>query len=151
MTERVLIIIKPDGMCRNLAGPVLARLMGAGLKLIAAKVVWVTRPLAEAHYAHLQGRDFYEPMIDFMMGARHGASPVLAMIFLGEDAVARARALAGATNPEQADPMSIRGSLGRITTDGIFENVVHVSSDRAEAGREIALWFPEYDETKETA
>jgi nucleoside-diphosphate kinase len=65
----------------------------------------------------------------------------MALVYWGEDAIVKCRQLAGATNPEEADPTSIRGSYGRITTSGVYENVIHVSSDEKEAEREIKLWF----------
>ena len=73
----------------------------------------------------------------------------MAMVFTGKDAVAKARDIAGATNPEEADPRSVRGKFGRVTTKGIFENVVHVSSDLSEARREVALWFKKNELIKE--
>ncbi len=139
--EFVLVVIKPDGMQRNLAGFALTKFIDEGLMLFGAKLVGVTRDLAEAHYSQLKAQPFYPGLISFLLGERHGSNRVLAFVFGGEDAVARARRVAGVTNPEQADPRSIRGAVGRITTQDVFENVVHVSSDPQEGLREIRLWF----------
>ena len=81
------------------------------------------------------------------MGKYHQQKKLIAVIYYGENAIARCRTIAGATNPEEADPESIRGAYGRITTKGVYENVVHVSSDAAEAEREIKLWFSPADVT----
>ena len=142
MEESILVIVKPDGMVKGLAGNVLTRFEATGLRMVAARLTNVTRELAEAHYHHLKEKPFYEELIRFIMGEfDNHQDNVLAFAFTGENAVKQARAIAGATNPEEADYHTIRGSLGRVTTKGIFENVVHVSSDPIEGEREIKLWF----------
>jgi len=141
MREHVLIIIKPDALAKGIAGDVISKILRSGLDLVAARVVAVTRETAEEHYRHIKGTPFYPGVIDFLMGKLHGQDSVLAMIFAGDDAIEACRRLAGATNPEEADPRSIRGAYGRVTTSGVFENVIHVSSDAKEAEREIKLWF----------
>ncbi len=142
MKENILVIVKPDGMLKGHAGHVLTRFEETDLKLIGARVVKVTRELAEAHYFQLKDKPFFDELIHFLMGDLHNHQDlVLAMAFMGEDAVQKGRAIAGATNPELADPHSIRGSMGRVTTKGVFENVIHVSSDPVEGAREIKLWF----------
>lgn len=142
MNEHILVIIKPDGMLKGQAGHVLARFEETDLALIAARVVKVTRPLAETHYEHLRDKPFFDELIRFLMGELHQHHDlVLAMVFCGEDAVKKGRYIAGATNPELADPHSVRGCFGRVTTKGVFENVLHVSSDPMEGEREIKLWF----------
>ncbi|TBR16601.1 hypothetical protein EPO66_04420 [bacterium] len=80
-------------------------------------------------------------MIKYLQGELHDRRKVMALVYWGKNAITKCRELAGATNPEEADPTSIRGSYGRITTSGIYENVVHVSSDPNDAEREIKLWF----------
>ena len=97
--------------------------------------------MATQHYVHLQDKPFFEELICYLMGELHGRRKVMAMVYLGEDAIHKVRALAGATNPEEADPVSIRGAYGRITTKGVYENVIHASSNEQEAQREIQLWF----------
>ena len=146
MKEAFLLVVKPDGMVKGLAGTVLTRFEATGLKLVAARVVRVTRELAEEHYRHLKSEPCFNDLICFLKGDLHNRQDtVLAMIFCGEDAVRKGRELAGATNPEQADPRSVRGSLGRVTTRGVFENVIHVSSNSQEGEREIKLWFSPED------
>ncbi|MEI6438065.1 MAG: nucleoside-diphosphate kinase [Candidatus Omnitrophota bacterium] len=142
MTENILVIIKPDGMLKGHAGHVLSRFEETDLMLVGGRVVKVTRELAEKHYAHLKDKPFFVELIRFLTGELHqNHDMVLALVFSGEDAVKIGRHIAGATNPELAEPHSIRGSLGRVTTKGVFENVIHVSSDPGEGEREIKLWF----------
>ena len=142
MKESILVIIKPDGMVKGHAGHVLTRFEETDLTLVAARVVKVSRELAEEHYRQLREKPFFDELIHFLMGDFHNhQETVLAFVFNGEDAIQKGRAIAGATNPEQADYHSIRGSFGRVTTKGSFENVIHVSSDPSEGEREIKLWF----------
>jgi nucleoside-diphosphate kinase len=142
MKEQILVIVKPDGMIKGHAGHVLTRFEETDLRLIGARVVKVTEELAQAHYHHLCDKPFFGELIHFLMGDLHNHQDlVLAMAFTGDDAVKKGREIAGATNPELADPHSIRGSMGRVTTKGVFENVIHVSSDPVEGEREIKLWF----------
>jgi nucleoside-diphosphate kinase len=142
MTESILLIIKPDGMVKGLAGHVLRRFEETDLKLVGARLARVSHDLAATHYHHLREKPFFEELINFITGKLYaGQDTVLAFAYTGENAVRRARAIAGATNPEEADYRSIRGSFGRVTTKGVFENVVHVSSDPIEGEREIKLWF----------
>ncbi|MCL2335709.1 MAG: nucleoside-diphosphate kinase [Endomicrobia bacterium] len=141
--EQLLILIKPDGIKKSLTGNILTKLSEAKMIIIGAKVVKVSRELAEKHYFHLKDKPFFAELAEYIQGKIYGApwDRVLALVYQGEDAIARMRKIAGATNPEEADPVSIRGAYGRITTKGIYENVVHCSSDPAEAEREIKLWF----------
>lgn len=141
--QQSLVLIKPDGIKKGLAGEVISRITRAGLTIVGAKVVRVSKELAEEHYKHLKSQPFFPELIRFIMGELHGedASGVLAFVVEGENAVAKIRELGGATHPEKADPMSIRGAFGRITTAGVMENVIHASSDPAEGIREIGLWF----------
>ena len=141
--ERTLILIKPDGLYRRLTGLAIDRLDAAGLEMVAAKMVSVSDKLAREHYAALSDKLFFPNLIRYIRGEFHGFkdSRVLAMVYRGENAVKRVRDVAGATNPEQALPGTIRGSFGRVTTSGQFENVIHASSDPADGEREIKLWF----------
>jgi len=141
MTQAALILIKPDGLKKSLTGNILTRLSETKLEIVAVKMVRVTRELAEEHYKHLKAKPFFEELIKFLRGELHNRRKVMALIYWGEDAINKCRELAGATNPEEADPTSIRGSYGRITTSGVYENVIHVSSNEPEAEREIRLWF----------
>jgi nucleoside-diphosphate kinase len=101
----------------------------------------VSRELAEEHYRHLKDKPFFEELIKYIRGELHERRKVMALIYWGKDAIKKCRELAGATNPEAAESTSIRGSYGRITTSGVYENVIHVSSNEEEAEREIRLWF----------
>jgi len=139
--DAVLVLIKPDGMQKAIAGEVISQFLASDLRLTAMKLVQVSLRLAQAHYGHLRGQFFFKEIVRYLMGELHGKNPVIAMVFTGEDAVAKCRRMAGATNPEEADPRSVRGKFGRVTTKGVFENLVHVSSDDKESRREIALWF----------
>ena len=141
--EKTLILIKPDGMKRRLAGLSIDRLDNAGFELIGAKVVSVTDKLARAHYALLKDQPFFENLIKYICGEFHGVSNrrVLAFVYRGEDAIKAVRAVVGATNPEEAAPGTIRGTFGRISTRGQFENVVHASGNSEDAEREVKLWF----------
>lgn len=141
--EQTLVLIKPDGLKKSLTGNILTKLSEAKLVIAGAKVVSVSRQLAEEHYKHLKDKPFFEELIKYIQGNLHGEpyKRVLALVYYGENAISKLRNIAGATNPEEADSISIRGSYGRITTKGIYENVIHCSSDPAEAEREIKLWF----------
>jgi nucleoside-diphosphate kinase len=141
MKEAVLVIIKPDGISKGLAGNVLTKFAQADLEIVAVKIAKTNRKLIEEHYAHLKGEPFFDGVVYYLLGKINKRKKMLAIIYFGDKSVKKCRKIAGATNPEEADPFSIRGSYGRITTRGIFENVVHVSSDRDEAEREIKLWF----------
>jgi len=141
MKQPALVIIKPDGMQKQLVGNVLTKFAQTGLEIVAIRVVKITRTIAEEHYKHLSRKPFFDELVDYFSGRYHNVNKLIAMIYYGNNAIKKCRDTAGATNPEDAAPESIRGSYGRITTGGIFENVVHVSSDAKEARREITLWF----------
>ncbi len=141
--EQTLILIKPDGAARRLTGLTIDRLDASGLEMVAAKMISVTEALAREHYKALSDKPFFENLIKYIRGEFHGIKDhrILALVYRGENAIKTVRAVAGATNPEAAAAGTIRGSFGRITTAGQFENVIHASSDPADAAREVALWF----------
>lgn len=141
--QQTLVVIKPDGLKKSLTGNILTRLSETKLRIVGAKVVQVSRELAEKHYAHLKGKPFFEEVIRYLRGELHGEPyrRVLALVYRGEDAIGKVRQLAGTTNPEQAEPTSIRGQYGRLTSAGLFENVLHCSANEEEAENEIKLWF----------
>ena len=141
MSQATLILVKPDGLKKSLTGNILTRLSETKLEIVAAKMIRVSRELAEEHYRHLKDKPFFEELIKYILGELHDRRKVMALIYWGKDAIKKCRELAGATNPEEAEPTSIRGSYGRITTSGVYENVIHVSSNEEEAEREIKLWF----------
>jgi nucleoside-diphosphate kinase len=149
--QQLLILIKPDGIKKSLTGNILTKLSEAKLTIIGARAVKVTKELAEEHYKQLKGKPFFPSLIEYIQGKIYepGYDRVLALVYKGEDAIERLRKIAGATNPEEADPVTIRGAYGRITTKGVYENVIHCSSDTLEAEREIKLWFKPEELTEE--
>ena len=141
MIEQTLVLIKPDGLKRSLTGNILTRLSETKLEIAGARMVRVSKELAEKHYEQLRDKPFFEELIKYIMGELHDRRKVLALVYYGEDAIKKVRDLSGTTNPEEADSVSIRGAYGRIRTSGLFENVVHASANKEEAEREIKLWF----------
>jgi len=123
-----------------LTGNILTELSDTGLILVGAKIIQVTKELAEEHYQHLREEKFFDELIKYIMGEFH-VRRVLALVYHGDNAIDKVRKVAGITNPEQAEPTTIRGKFGRITSEGVFENVVHASENIKEAEREIKLWF----------
>ncbi len=140
MQEPTLVIIKPDGLVKSLTGNILTKLSDSHLVIVAAKMKTVSRDLAEAHYGQLHDKPFFEEIVRYLMGESH-TKRTMALVYYGEDAIQRVRKICGATNPEEADPATIRGAYGRITTKGVYENVIHASSNKVDAEREIKLWF----------
>lgn len=139
--QQTLVLIKPDGLKKSLTGNILTRLSETKLEIVAAKITRVSRQLAEEHYRHMKDKPFFEELIKYIQGELHERKKVMAVVYWGKDAINKVREMAGATNPEEADPTTIRGAYGRITTKGVYENVIHTSKDEAEAEREIKLWF----------
>lgn len=144
MEEPTLVIIKPDGLVKSLTGNILTKLSDAKLVIIAAKMKTVSRNLAEEHYIHMKDKPFFEDIVKYLMGEYH-TKRTMALVYHGEDAIQRVRQICGATNPEEAAPGTIRGSYGRITTKGIYENVIHASSNTKDVEREIKLWFEPHE------
>lgn len=139
-TQQTLVLVKPEGLEKSLTGNILTELAAPELKIVGAKVVQVTRELAEEHYQHLREEKFFDELIKYIMGEFH-VKRVLALVYIGVGAIKSVREVVGATNPENAEPTTIRGKYGRITSEGVFENVVHASENEKEAEREIKLWF----------
>lgn len=140
-TQQTLVIIKPDGLKKSLTGNILTKLSEARLTIVGARMCAVSTELAREHYKHLSKEPFFKDLIRYIRGEFHNTRRVMALVYAGENAIELVRKIAGATNPEEADPTTIRGAYGRITTKGIYENVIHASSDENEAMREIQLWF----------
>ena len=134
MIERSVVLIKPDGVERNLIGNIISCYEDNGLKVVELKLMKATREIAEKHYCQHKGKDFYEELITFIT-----RSPLCAIILKGEDAVARIRSINGATSPTDAAEGTIRHRYARSKT----ENCVHASDTVESAKEEIALWFPE--------
>src|SRR6266404_2270601 len=141
--QNTLVLVKPDGLKKSLTGNISTKLAETRLIIVGAKVVSVSKELAEQHYIHLKDKPFFPDLLNYIQGKPYGEQyqRVLAMVYRGENAIEKVRGIAGATNPEEADSTSIRGAYGRITTKGVFENVIHASSSPADAEREIKLWF----------
>jgi nucleoside-diphosphate kinase len=133
MSERTLILVKPDGVRRGLIGEVVSRIERKGLGISRIELRQIGRETAEQHYAEHAGKPFYEGLVAFITGG-----PLVAMIVEGPDAVAAMRGLMGATNPVDAAPGSIRGDLAVE----MGENIVHGSDSPDNGEREIAIFFP---------
>ncbi|MFC5996809.1 nucleoside-diphosphate kinase [Pseudonocardia hispaniensis] len=134
MTERTLVLVKPDGVERKLVGEVVARIERKGLDLVALDMRTVDRELAAQHYAEHDGKPFFDSLLEFIT-----SGPVVAAVVEGPRAIAAFRQLAGGTDPvEKAAPGSIRGDFGLETQS----NLVHGSDSPESAEREIKLWFP---------
>jgi nucleoside-diphosphate kinase len=138
--EQSLVVVKPDAMQKGLMGAIMDKLAEEGLEIVGAKVIEVTQELAEEHYQHLKEEKFFAELIKYITGSYHTKN-VLALVYQGDAACKHIRDIIGVTNPEEANPTSLRGKYGRITTKGVFENVVHASESAEEAEREIKLWF----------
>ncbi|HYK94453.1 MAG TPA: nucleoside-diphosphate kinase [Candidatus Dormibacteraeota bacterium] len=132
MTERTLVLIKPDGVQRLLVGRILARFEERGLKLVGLKLRRVDRPFAERHYAVHRGKPFFEGLLDFIT-----SGPLVALALDGPNAIAIVRSMVGATRPHEAAAGTIRGDLAVETA----QNLVHASDGAETAAAELALWF----------
>ena len=133
--EETLVLIKPDGVKRQICGEILTRYERKGLIIKAMKLLQTRKELAEEHYAEHKDKPFFGELVDFIT-----SGPVLAFVLAGKNAVTSVRTINGATNPVDATPGSIRGDYA-LTMDS---NVVHASDSVDSAAREIHLWFPEY-------
>ena len=132
--DRTLVIVKPDGVERGLAGAIIARLEAKRLRLVAAELRTISKEVAQTHYAEHAERPFFSDLVTFIT-----RSPSLVMVVEGpKDTYAVVRLMMGATNPAEAAPGTIRGDLGIETT----ENLVHGSDSQESAAREISLFFP---------
>ena len=136
MTQQTLVLIKPDGVKRNLIGEIIGRIEAKGYIVVAMKKFTPTRELLAEHYAEHEGKAFYEPLVEFMM-----SGDVVALCVEGNRVIEGFRALAGATDPTVAAPGTIRGDLGRDWATKVQQNLVHGSDSEESASRELALWF----------
>jgi nucleoside-diphosphate kinase len=130
--ERTLVLIKPDGVQRGLIGEILGRFERKGLKVVGLRLLQVSRPMAEEHYAVHRGKHFYAGLVEFII-----SGPVAAVALEGPDAIAMTRSMVGKTMPNEAEPGTIRGDLG---ISGL-RNLIHASDAAATAQTELALWF----------
>ncbi|SDN17513.1 nucleoside diphosphate kinase [Cryobacterium flavum] len=134
--EETLVLVKPDGVARNLTGEILRRIEAKGYSLVDLKLVEPDRSLLAAHYAEHEGKPFFEPLVEFME-----SGPIVAFRIAGNRVIEGFRALAGTTDPTTAAPGTIRGDLGRDWGSKVQQNLVHGSDSPESAARELALWF----------
>ena len=132
--ERTLILVKPDAFARQLSGEIIARFERKGLRLAALQLMTMSRDTASEHYAEHEGKPFFGELVDFIT-----SGPLVAMVLDGEQAIAAARQVIGATNPLQANTGSIRGDYAIE----VGQNMVHGSDAPESAAREVALFFPD--------
>jgi nucleoside-diphosphate kinase len=134
--QRTLVLIKPDGVQRGLAGEIIKRLENRGLMLIAIDFRQISKEFAETHYGMHKGKPFYNGLIKYIT-----SSPLIAMVWEGTEAVQSVRQTVGATDPLEASPGTIRHDLAIITS----RNLIHASDSPETAEREISMWFDEND------
>jgi len=143
--ERTLVLIKPDAMVKCLAGNIISELYNLNLKMIGLKLVNVQKELAEQHYFEIKekrGKDVFDKLIKHITGELHNNENVIALVYEGKNAIQKIRNIAGKTNPEEAEPNTIRGRYGRIhSKTDCYENLIHASDSVKSAKKEIALWF----------
>jgi nucleoside-diphosphate kinase len=134
MTQRTLVLLKPDAVRRSLVGEIIGRIeRKAGWSLAAMELRTLDRETLEQHYAEHQGKPFYEPLVEFM-----SSGPVVALVVEGERVIEGVRALAGSTDPIAAAPGSVRGDFGTV----VRENLIHASDSEESAIRELKIFFP---------
>jgi nucleoside-diphosphate kinase len=134
--EETLVLVKPDGVARNLTGEVLRRIEAKGYQLVDIRFVEASRELLSQHYAEHEGKPFFEPLVEFME-----SGPIVAIRVAGNRVIEGFRSLAGTTDPTTAAPGTIRGDLGRDWGLKVQQNLVHGSDSPEAAARELALWF----------
>jgi nucleoside-diphosphate kinase len=140
--EKVLVLIKPDAMARKLSGIVIYDLDHLNLKMIGLKLVSVQKHLAEKHYEVHKEKPFYPDLLKYIMGELHNVHSIIAIAYEGEDAIKKLRDYAGKTNPDDADPSTLRGKYGKINSKtNNFDNVMHISDSPENGKKEIAIWF----------
>lgn len=132
--ERTFLMVKPDGVQRSIIGDVVSRFENKGFQLVGAKLMQITKELAEQHYGEHKERPFFGELVDFIT-----SGPVFAMVWEGENVISTSRLLVGATNPSEATPGTIRGDFA-VT---VGKNIIHGSDSSESAVREIGLFFNE--------
>lgn len=134
--EETLVLIKPDGVARNLTGQILGRIEAKGYTITDLRMMVPGREVLEQHYAEHEGKPFFAPLVDFM-----SSGPVVAARVQGHRVIEGFRSLAGTTEPTTAAPGTIRGDLGRDWGESVQKNLVHGSDSTESATRELGLWF----------
>lgn len=135
-TEKTLILVKPDGVRRQLIGEVISRVEGKGYIVTALRMMQADRALLERHYEEHKGKPFFEPLVEFML-----SGPIVAIVAEGNRVIEGFRSLAGATDPTVAAPGTIRGDLARDQGTKVVQNIVHGSDSPESAAREIEIFF----------
>jgi nucleoside-diphosphate kinase len=136
MKEQTLVLIKPDGVARSLAGEIIRRIESKGYQVTGLKMLSPTPEQLASHYAEHEGKPFYAPLIEFM-----SSGPIVALRVEGDRVIEGFRSLAGATDPTTAAPGTIRGDLGRDWGEKVQKNLVHGSDSVESANRELGIWF----------
>jgi nucleoside-diphosphate kinase len=134
--EETLVLVKPDGVARNLTGEILRRIEAKGYQLVDIKLIEASRELLTQHYEEHQGKPFFDPLVEFME-----SGPIVAIRVAGNRVIEGFRSLAGTTDPTTAAPGTIRGDLGRDWGLKVQQNLVHGSDSPESAARELTLWF----------
>ncbi|MDQ1608552.1 MAG: nucleoside-diphosphate kinase [Microbacteriaceae bacterium] len=134
--EETLVLVKPDGVARNLTGEILRRIEAKGYALVDIKLLQADRTVLAKHYEEHEGKPFYEPLVEFME-----SGPIVAIRVAGNRVIEGFRSLAGTTDPTTAAPGTIRGDLARDWGLKVQQNLVHGSDSPESAARELALWF----------
>jgi nucleoside-diphosphate kinase len=134
--EKTLVLVKPDGVARNLIGEIIGRIEAKGYKIAALKMMQADRALLEQHYDEHKGKPFFEPLVEFML-----SGPIVAIVVEGHRVIEGFRSIAGTTDPTVAAPGTIRGDLARDAGTKVTQNLVHGSDSPESAAREIAIFF----------
>lgn len=134
--QETLVLIKPDGVARNLTGEILRRIEAKGYSLVDIKLVQAERDILVAHYAEHEGRPYFEPLVEFMQ-----SGPLVALRIAGNRVIEGFRSIAGTTDPTTAAPGTIRGDFGRDWGTAVQQNLVHGSDSEESAARELTIWF----------
>ena len=137
-TERTLVLVKPDGVQRGIAGEIISRLERTGLQIIGLKLMQISDDLASQHYGEHHGKPFYPGLVSFIT-----SSPVIALVLEGPSAVSTTRKIMGATNPADSAPGTIRGDFGV----DMGRNLIHGSANLEDAAREVSLFFNDFELT----
>jgi len=135
--QRTLVLLKPDAVQRSLRGEILRRIEAKGYDIVALAQRTATAEELVAHYAEHEGKPFYPGLVEYM-----GAAPLVALVVEGVNVITGFRSLAGATNPTEAAPGTIRGDLACEQDLPVIQNLVHGSDSEESAEREIGIWFP---------
>jgi nucleoside-diphosphate kinase len=142
--EKVLVLIKPDAMAKQLAGIIIHDISQLNLKMIGLKLVSVKKHLAEKHYSDHTEKPFYPDLLKYIMGEFHNVHSIIAIAYEGENAIKKLREYTGKTNPDDANPLTLRGRYGKVNSKTKnLDNVMHVSDSPENGNKEIKIWFDE--------